>query len=127
MTPEVSMAPRWRARTTWFAAALTMVTAVATLGLIPKRADAIATFVGLGAAESFAVLGGQSVNNTGNSVINGDLGVWPGPVTAITGFPPGIVNGAIHGPDEVSLLAQAGLTAGYNNAAGQAPDFILAS
>ena len=36
----------------------------------------------LGTAANFAVLGGQSLTNTGPSILNGDLAVWPG--TSIT-------------------------------------------
>ena len=68
--------------------------------------------VALGTAENFAVLGGSTVTNTGNTVINGDLGVWPG--SAIDGFPPGIVNGTIHWTDDgVTQQAQSDVTAAY--------------
>ena len=79
--------------------------------------------VGLGTATAFAVLGGQTVTNTGASVVNGDLGVSPG--TAITGFPPGTVNGTVHAADAVAAQAQADLTIAYNDAAGRAPDANL--
>jgi len=73
----------------------------------------------LGTAQSFAVLGGSTVTNTGPSVILGDLGVSPG--SAVTGFPPGLVSGgAIHAADAPALSAQTSLTTAYNNAAGQA-------
>ncbi len=70
----------------------------------------------LGNAASFAVLGGQTVTNTGPTVITGNLGVSPG--SAITGFPPGLVIGAIHAADAVALNAQASLVTAYNMAAG---------
>ena len=76
----------------------------------------------LGTAGSFAVLGGSTVTNTGPSVINGSLGLWPG--TAITGFPPGNVvpPGTSHAADAVAQQAQSDVTTAYNALAGQACD-----
>jgi len=125
MTLEVSTAPRRRMRYAWITGVLTILVAAASITMMPGRGYAIATFVDLGAAESFAVLGGQSVTNTGPSVIIGDLGVSPG--TSITGFPPGIVIGALHPTDAVAAQAQSDLTAGYNAAASQAPDDTITS
>src|SRR5579872_699308 len=73
----------------------------------------------LGSAQSFAVLGGSTVTNTGSSVITGSLGVSPG--SAVTGFPPGsVVSGTIHAADAVAATAQGSVTAAYTNLAGQA-------
>jgi ice-binding like protein len=82
------------------------------------RVTSMAVAPPLGTAGSFAVLGAQTVTNTGPSVLNGDLGVSPG--AAITGFPPGIVNGTIHAADAVALQAQTDTTTAYNALAGQA-------
>jgi hypothetical protein len=88
-----------------------------------KPALAVATAPPLGTTQSFGVLAGSTVTNTGNSIIRGDLGLSPG--TAITGFPPGIVvpPGAIHATDAVALGAQNDATTAYNNLVGQACDF----
>lgn len=99
-----------------------VVSAAALLGL-PGADASVQAPVDLGTAGSFAVLGGQTVTNTGPSVINGDLGVSPG--SAVTGFPPGDVNGTIHAADAVAAQAKADLTVAYNDAAGRAPDLNL--
>ncbi len=94
------------------------------LGLVglfaPHLMVSAATAPSLGTAQSFAVLGGSTVTNTGPTTISGgDLGVSPG--LAITGFPPGIVNppGATHAGDANALQAQSDVTIAYNNLAGQ--------
>jgi hypothetical protein len=79
--------------------------------------------VPLGTADSFAVLAGSTVTNTGPSVVTGDLGVSPG--SAVTGFPPGTVNGTIHAANAVAAQAQSDLTAAYINAAGRACQVAL--
>ncbi len=81
--------------------------------------------VGLGTAESFAVLAGAGVTNTGPTVISGNLGTCP--TIAITGFPPGmVVNGTIHAADAEACQAQSDLTIAYNDAAGRAPTTTFA-
>jgi ice-binding like protein len=87
-----------------------------------------ATAVGLGTADSFAILAGSGVTNTGPSVINGDLGSAPTPaVTGFGGAPNGTVNGATHQADATAAQAQANLITAYNNAAGQGPANTLAT
>ena len=74
----------------------------------------------LGTVQSFAVLGGSTVTNTGATTVDGNLGVDPG--LAVTGFPPGLVTGGtIHAGDAVALQAQTDTVTAYNALAGQAP------
>lgn len=95
---------------------LTIAGSLALLNAVPASAQ---TAPSLGSAQSYAVLGGSTVTNTGPSVIGGDLGLSPG--TAVTGFPPGVlVGGAIHAADATALAAQSSLTAAYNTVVGQA-------
>jgi hypothetical protein len=78
-----------------------------------------ASVITLGTADTFAVLAGSTVTNTGTSNIFGDLGVWPG--SSITGFPPGIISGGVvHMTDAVAMQAQSDLTTAYTTAAGAA-------
>jgi hypothetical protein len=81
--------------------------------------------VGLGTADPFAVLAGTpAVTNTGATTITGNVGISP--AAAVTGFPPGIVNGTIHAADAVALQAQSDLTIAYNDAAGRTPATTVA-
>jgi uncharacterized repeat protein (TIGR01451 family) len=111
-----STASRFRSARLLVASALALVSAAMCL---PASGLAAQPPVDLGTAGSFAVLGGSTVTNTGPSVLNGDLGVSPG--AAITGFPPGLVNGATHSADAVAGQAQTDVTTAYNDAAGRTP------
>ena len=101
-------------------ALLVAVLLTAVIAIVATTAGAAQSTVGLGTADSFAVLAGTGVTNTGPTVISGDLGTCPTP--AVTGFPPGIVNGTTHANDGVACGAQADLTIAYDDAAGRAPD-----
>ena len=102
---------------------LVVVAGAAVLALPVVAALAAQAPVGLGTADSFAVLAGSTVTNTGASTINGDLGLSPG--TAVTGFPPGNVNGTIHTADGVAGSAQSDLTVAYVDAAGRTPPLAV--
>jgi type VI secretion system secreted protein VgrG len=70
----------------------------------------------LGSAESYAVLGGSAVTNTGLSVITGSVGISPG--SSVGGFPPGTLSGgAIHSNDANAIAAQVDLTTVYTGLA----------
>jgi len=93
--------------------------ALALLGALALASSARAQApVFLGAADDFGVLGASTVTNTGLTEVTGDVGVSPG--TAVTGFPPGIVNGTIHSAGAVAAQAQSDLTAAYNDAESRA-------
>ncbi|MFD3557603.1 ice-binding family protein [Streptomyces goshikiensis] len=118
-------AARRRTMSGWLASAVAGTVAAVMVAVLPTQALAIATPVPLATAASFSVLAGQGVTNTGPSVISHDLGTHPNP--AISGFPPGLVLGAVHAADAVALQAKSDLVQAYNNAAGQATDFALAA
>jgi hypothetical protein len=100
---------------------LTVLVLAALLLLLPLTHVDAQIAPSLGAAAGFAVLGGSEVTNTGNSVITGDVGVYPG--SSITGFPPGIVvpPGTIHTTDTPAGDAQGATTTAYNALTAQAP------
>ena len=97
-----------------------LIVVVSLAGLTSAAAPAAApaaTSPALGAAESYSVLAGSIVTNTGPSTVVGDLGVSPsiGVPPHVTGFPPGIVGppGTIHDADANAAAAQADDTAAF--------------
>lgn len=107
---SVSNLPRWSAWKGWLAMAL-MVASSAQAAVAPS----------LGTADAFAVLGSSTVTNTGPTVVNGNLGIYPG--SAITGFPPGILNGTPHTNNAVALQAHSDAITAYNQLAAQPINF----
>ena len=75
--------------------------------------------VGLGTADSFAVLAGSGITNTGPTTITGDVGTFPTPTE--TGFGSVTLNGTNHAGDAVTQDAKDDLVAAYNDAAGRGP------
>jgi hypothetical protein len=83
--------------------------------LLVGNASAATAKVGLATAESYSVLGGSTVTNTGPTTMFGDLGLAPG--SSITGAPH--VLGSTHVDDAVAIGAKNSLTTAYNDAASR--------
>jgi hypothetical protein len=81
--------------------------------------------VGLGTADSFAVLSGAGITNTGATTIVGDVGSFPNP--AQTGFGTVTLTGTNHAGDAVTQQAKTDLTTAYNQAAFAGPPTAVAT
>jgi hypothetical protein len=103
--------------------ALFVVAGLVGLALLAGPAVAAQPPVGLGTADSFAVLAGQTTTNIGPSTITGNVGVAPG--TAVAGLL--AVSGTIHAGDAVAGRAQSDLITAYDDAAGRAPAVSVAA
>lgn len=78
----------------------------------PPEPDPRVAPIPLSTLDNVAILGHETITNTGNSVINGDVDLSPG--TSITGFPPGtIANGVQHVTDATAATALADATTYY--------------
>jgi len=69
----------------------------------------------LASAATYAILASSTVTNTGSSIVNGNLGLYPG--TSVTGFPPGVVSFPYveHIADAAADQARIDATAAYND------------
>lgn len=104
-----------------YAVAGSALAAVLAAGLVvvsANSASAAATLVGLGTADSFVVLAGSGITNTGASTLNGDIGTFP-----TTTIVPGsmTVNGTNQAGNSITQGAKTDLVTAYNAAAGQGP------
>ena len=99
---------------------LGLLTFAAVLALtLGGSAGAAATPVLLGAADSFSVLAGAGVTNTGPTTLGGDIGSFA--TTSITGASTLTVLGVNHGGDAVTQQAKLDLSNAETTAAGQGP------
>ncbi len=74
--------------------------------------------VGLGTADDFALLSGETITNTGPTSITGDVGVHPG--AAAPGFEASItLDGEFHETDAVAEQAKVDLVTAYDDADGR--------
>ncbi len=79
---------------------------------------AIVPTVALASASSYSVLAGTpAITNVGLTTIDRDVGIHP--ANSITGFPPGLILGAVHPGDALALQAKSDLTTAYLNAANR--------
>ena len=102
---------------------------IAGFGSAGASAASPTPMVNLGAASTYAVLSGASVGNTvsaagaPHTTLRGDLGVSA--ISQPTGFPPGVVTGAVNvGADAVP--AHAAVLAAYNEVSGRTGGTALA-
>jgi type VI secretion system secreted protein VgrG len=71
----------------------------------------------LGTAQQFAVLGAESVTNTGATTLHGDLGIAPGSAVTGTGGITFASGGTVRQTDAVATQAQSDVRAAYNRLA----------
>ena len=95
------------------------IVVAASVFLAATAAHAAQGPVGLGTADSFAVLAGAGITNTGATTITGDVGTFP--TTSESGFGSVTIIGTNHAGDAVTQGAKNDLTTAYNDAAGRNP------
>ncbi len=104
------------------AVALAIVLMLSVLG---SNAVAAPTAVALGTADSFAVLAGSGITNTGPTAITGDIGTFPN--TSITGVTSLTLTGTNHAGDSVTQGAKTDLVTAYTTAAGEGPTTAISA
>lgn len=100
---------------------LLVMVLVFTMVIDPTKAMAAEMKVNLGTTESFAILAGTGITNTGTTTISGDVGgdVGSHPTGTFTGQSSAIIGGAVHLADAVALAAKNDLVIAYDDAAGR--------
>jgi hypothetical protein len=91
--------------------------------LAPTTIFAAQPTVNLGSTQTFAVLAGSTITNTGSTIISGDVGgdVGLSPGTVFTGQADVTISGAVHLADAVAVAAKNDLVTAYDDANGRTP------
>jgi Ice-binding-like len=92
--------------------------------VVVVAASAAVSAVPLGTAQSFSVLAGGGITNTGPTRVSGDIGTFP--TTSVTGLGSLSVGGTNHGGDAVTQRAKTDLVTAYTVAAGEGPTSPIA-
>jgi hypothetical protein len=100
------------------------IAAVALLVALPTNAQAATAPAPLGTADSFVVLAGAGITNTGPTTLNGDFGTFP--TTSVSGAGQITKTGTNHAGDAVTQQGKTDLVTAYNTAAGQGPTAPIA-
>lgn len=81
---------------------------------VSGRADQLSV---LGSADTFAVLAGSTITNTGATTLSGNVGLYPG--TSATGFDTvTLTSGTVYLANGVAMTAQSDALTGFNHLAG---------
>jgi hypothetical protein len=97
-----------------------IVALVTVLALFTTASSARADVL-LGTTEGFAILAGQTITNTGETTIYGDIGIHPGAAVPpnVTGFETVTQTGDLYDSEGVAETAKADLVIAYDDAAGR--------
>ena len=113
-------------RKTKFLPVLLILLIIAILA-VPMMSSAAQATVNLGTTSTYAVLAGETITNTGTTVIGGsaggDVGLYPG--SAFTGQGTATISGTVHISDAAAIIAKTDLVNAYNDAAGRTPVTII--
>ena len=104
--------------------ALVLTFVTAWVFVVARPALAAGAPVALGTAQSFAVLAGSAITNTGSTAIAGDVGTFPTP--SETGFASIALVGTDHGGDAVTQRAKTDLFAAYTAVVERSPVITVA-
>jgi hypothetical protein len=89
------------------------------LFLTPSFYEYASAQVDLGSATPYGIFASTVITNTGSTVVNGLIGIFPNDATSITGFPPGVADG-INAGNAAASNAHADARTAYSVAASLA-------